>query len=305
MRTNVIAKNFKEQLCNNLNICHEIYDNIFIFLNINTNEYIIDLLLNKNKNYNNKNNLLFYKETRTPFAFSIPYVIIDYNYNFLIKTLNTFIYLFKRDILIALHYNSQFPFITINNNNKNFIIINNLIKNNKISIDTHIYKQELTNDEYCFFFNIKWKTTKLTYKLLYQNIYKYFINHVFLYNSNNELIDIQYTTKKKIKYNEYATHKSSACSHKTNKKYEILTFLNVFLNNFFIKLKHKYLLIDTKENYYEIFGINKTNVNLILHIKLLNKNNLLLTANAYNNNIISIINTYIKEIFIDHLFYII
>jgi hypothetical protein len=302
---NFISKNYKIQFCHKFNIHYELFDIIFSFLNYKKEDVLIDIILNNN-NYiltkKDKNKIYFFRKTTNPFAFSIPYSLIPHNYIYLKYIINTFFILFKKDIYNTLYINKQFPFITINNVNPNWLILNNYIKNNKIIVETNIYKNKI-NNQFQFLFKINWKTTKLIHNILFQflNIDKsrFIINHLFVLNNINELIDIEYTTKIKYKHiNKY---------EKRIKKYEILTFLNLFLNNFYSKLKYKYVFSDINENYYEIYGVNKTNINFILNIKIINNNKHLDNINhekLNNDEIINVINNYLINIFIDNLYYI-
>ena len=294
---NIISKSFGYQLSLNFNLFPEICENINSYLNINKNEYCIDILLNKNIN-----KLQYYKKNCKPFIVSIPYEIIDHDYHLLSKTLNTFLFLFKRDIITALHNNKKLPYITINQNNNEWLIFNNLIKHKTISINTILYKNKINYNIYYIFIQINWRTTKLIYYILYKNAWEYVLNYYQLYNNLNEVVNIEYTTKIK--------NKNIIKGKKKNKKKQILNFLKLFLDNFYIKLTENFIMPDTTHNFFDISGINKTHLYLNLYIKMLNNNSDLSILDnmhelhTHNEILISVINNNIKKFFIDKLHYI-
>ena len=294
MLYSIVSKSFAVQFCLNFHLCHEMFEYISSYLSITNNQYCIDILLNKK---NTK--LTYHKENIIPFLFSIPYHIIDYDYNFLIKTLNTFLFLFKRDIISILQTNYKKPYIIINDNNQ-WIITSNLIQNNTILINTVLYKHKYNNDACYVLIQLNWKTTKLIYHILYKKVWEYVINYYQLFNNLNERVNIEYTSK--IKNNNFIKGK------KKDKKKQILNFLKLFINNFYIKLANKYGTYDNTHNFFDISGINKTHLHLNLYIKLFN-NTLSTIINNNDNNDNDIItlnfNNNIKNIIIDNLYYII
>jgi hypothetical protein len=278
MYLKIIAKDFIGQFCYNFCLNDDVLNNVFSFLPAIHTECLLDIMAAYNKKYKNKKELSFLKNTNHALFSYVP-LVIPSNYLFYQHILHFFIKLFKNDILNAL----KTPSITINENNTFYINLNNHIENKAIIIDINLHKDIRHNNEYNILFNINWKMSKLIYKILYQNKNKqYIVNNLLLYNSINELIKIQYYTKIKNTKN-------------FNKKNEILTFLVIFINNFFTKLKCKYLLTDIKDNYYEINGINKTKLNLILNFKFFIPS--LVINNIYNQDeFVHLINLYINDI---------
>jgi hypothetical protein len=273
----LICKNFILQLSLNNNIC---LDNCLIitkFINFNYNNYIIDIF-----NYiNNKNNLPFFRENKNPYAIYIPYTPFNFDEHFFKIIINTFFTYFKKDILSIFNNNHYFPILkkTILNN---ITTINYTLKNNNIFINSDI---TITNDNNYLSLHVKWKTTQLIYKILSKKKYDYIINHFYYMNDNNELQNITFTTKK---FNKISKMNIKILKH------QIITIFYIFFDFFFKKLHYKYILVNNNENYYEIFGLNKTSFNFSINIKITNNN-------LNDNNIIDSINKFIYELFIHNI----
>ena len=282
MYLKIIAKNFKEKFCYNFCLNDDVLNNILSFFPISNLDCLLDIIEVYNKKYKNKTELSYFKITNnTLFDYTPLYIPIDYTFYKYI--LHTFIKLFTNDILNAL----KKPSITINDKNDKYIILNKHIINNIIMIDINLYKNIRHNNEYYFIFKINWKLSKLIHKILYQNKdTQYSINNILLYNNVNELIKIEYYTKIKNVKN-------------INNKNKILTFLVIYINNYFTKLKDKYILLDN-DNYYEIMGINKSKLNLALTFKIFIP---YLTINDFydNNQFVYLINLYINNFVIQTL----
>jgi hypothetical protein len=277
MYLKIITKHFKEQFCYNFCLNEDVFDVIFSYLYDSKTKCLLDIILENNNKYKKKKDFKHFKDINSSFTYSV----LPIEYIFLKNILHTFITLFKNDIFRVLNNSCM----NINNNNTECFI-----QNKTISIDIQLYKNIKHNNQFFIFFKINWKTAKFIYNLLYlksKNTSQYIINHLFLYNNVNELINIQYFTKKKIN------------NKNTNKKNEIFTFLILFINNFFSKLKYKYLLAnDINENYYEINEKSKTNIDLCFNLKI----SQFITTDTEINNKLFI--SFINDILIQTLYHI-
>lgn len=289
MYFNIIAKNFKEQFCYNYCLNDDVLNNIFSFFSKSNLECILDIFDKYNKKNKNKIDFSYFKIINNNHNKLFDYIPLNIStdYTFYKYILHTFIKLLSSDVLKAL----KNPSININNNNHKYTILNNHIINNVIIIDInlYLYKNIRHHNEYFFIFKINWKLSRLIHKILYQNKDKqqqYSINNILLYNNINELIQIEYYSKIKNVKN-------------INNKNKILTFLVIYINNYFTKLKYKYTLLDDN-NYYEIIGVNKSKLYLNLTFKIFIPN--LSINNFYDNNqIVHLINLYINEFLIHTL----
>jgi hypothetical protein len=281
---------------------NDIINLIDTFLITTYNEYIIQYILNVNKNlYDNKNSFKYTDNL-------INFIIIqrDYNFHYLSYVLNTFRYMIKKEIDIIIKNNTFCSLIKTNkySHDNLQVAIHNSIGNNKINIQNILYLNniyddinqslDIHKDSISFKFDdifintiFKMKISRLFFKILYKNINKK-ITEWIVYN---DYITITNPVKKNInKINK---------NDKKLKKNEIISFLITYFEIFFNKLNKKFdMILDTNNKNSFIINNNSIILNTFLKIP---RDNQWITPRDYCLSCHSI-NEYIKNIYINNLF---